>query len=231
MQFTSDQVDKLKQIWKNKDLVTIKGVNSYGDEFETTGRITSTDENKAGVFDKTVYLEFGVTKKNKNRKQTAYFAPFQLNSPEENDLSLHVLSIDHNGKTIFENADQDKIKEAADKNNQKSLKKLQKEGRDQLPECPVVDSLKQMVGKPVELDGYTGVLIGVKGVTYTGNPMVDIASGPLVGGINVKEDSVLSTESNTGNKDIIASNVIAPFRHNTRIIQEKIAEKTGNLSQ
>ena len=41
MKFTAEQIAQLRQIWAEDKQVTIKGINRYGEPFETTGKIAT----------------------------------------------------------------------------------------------------------------------------------------------------------------------------------------------
>ena len=204
MKFSEDLVRELYKAWKEGKLVKINGMNTYGEQFTTEGRITTTDKDTIGINDGVVFLEFGKSKDSETRKQTRYFAPYKTDIETELDFGIFTIEIE--GKIVYENPNKEKMIEEGKIKDQQEQERLQTEGRWTLPQCPVVEQLKNMVGKPIILDNNHGVLHNVRGTNMLGNPMVEIRSGTLVGAISVKTNSVLETEDNNGKISTLAQN-------------------------
>ena len=204
MKFSEDLVRNLYKAWKEGKLVKINGMNTYGEQFTTEGRIATTDKNTIGIEDGVVFLEFGKSKTSETRKQTRYFAPYKTDIETEWDFGIFTIEIE--GKIVYENPNKEKMIEAGKIKDQQQQARLQAEGRWTLPQCPVVEEITKMIGKPIVLDNECGVLHNVRGVNLLGNPMVTIRSGPLVGSISVKTNSVLETEDNYGKISTLAQN-------------------------
>ena len=98
--------------------------------------------------------------------------------------------------------------------NLKKLKKFVKKNVDKFleeksftnNEDAVTRALKQMIGKPIYLNGTSSVLASVEGNTNQGNTILHLCSGTMIGVSYVNNDSVLFTENNDGSIDVIASN-------------------------
>ena len=105
MAFSEELAKKLEQAWKDKKEISVFGVNSIGDKFTTTGRITTTDKGESAVYalDEAVFLEFGQSKDSPNRKQTSYFAPFQAKYTEDSNYEFFIINIRIDGVVVFEN--------------------------------------------------------------------------------------------------------------------------------
>lgn len=204
MKFSEDLVRELHKAWKEGKLVKINGINTYGDQFTTEGRITSTDKGTICIEDGVVFLEFGKSKDRETRKQTRYFAPYKTDMDTSWDFGIITIEID--GTQVYENPNKEKMIQECQIQGQQQKEDLESEGRWMLPECPVVEQLKNMVGKPIILDNNYGVLHNVRGINMLGNPMVEIRSGNLVGAISVRGNSVLRTEDNDGKIFRLASN-------------------------
>lgn len=226
MEFSTELIYKLENIWQKRGYITISGISSLGKPFTTTGRITTTDYGKMGVDAEmqTIFLEYGKSKVSPSRKQTRYFAPFTAKETKD-CCALYIFEIRYEDIVIYKNNDQTLIEESVNhvvtaKNNE-----LEKEGRDVILSCPVVGRLKNMTGKPIVLDGHCGVLVGIKGSTYLGNPMVDMFVGPGRVGVFVKENSVLYTEDNKGVFHFLAENDKKEYNENLKPIVERINRK------
>lgn len=204
MKFSEDLVRELYKAWKEGKLVKINGINTYGDQFTTEGRITSTDKGTIGIEDGVVFLEFGKSKDSETRKQTRYFAPYKTDI--ENKCDFGIITIEIDGAQVYENPNKEKMIEECQIQGQQQKEYLESEERWMLPECPVVEQLKNMVGKPIRLDSDYGVLHNVRGVNLFGDPMVEIRSGTLAGFISVRSNSVLRTEDNDGKIFTLAAN-------------------------
>lgn len=224
MKFSEKQMEILRKIWEQKGYITITGVNSYGEEFETTGRITTTDRGAMGVTAETgcVYVEFGTSKDDPDRKQTSYFAPFKSQCKDKPYRELYIFDIKYGDEVIFENDEKEIILEKTQKHAEQDRLLMEKEGRDEIVDCPVVRALRTMIGKPINLDGNTGVLIALKGSNFYGGPMLDIFSGPLLGGIHVSASSMLLTEDNQGEITLLAKNNPAEYKQNLKPILANI---------
>ena len=51
--------DYFKKVWKSGGTITIAGINSLGNEFETTGRIATDFLDNISVYESFIYLNFG----------------------------------------------------------------------------------------------------------------------------------------------------------------------------
>ena len=229
MKFTLPQILRLKEIWSQKEEITIEGITGRGDKFVTTGRVSAKDSGKPSVYEESIYLEFGISKTDRSRKQTNYFAPFELNFDESYfGGRFMVFSIKTaSGEVIFENTDKEVIEELAIENGQKLKRRHKYIGRVVEKPDAVTAKLKEMIGKPVYFDGYTGVVAYVDGYIDSGNALFGLALGPFVGNLHVKENSKLMTEDNAGVVEIIARNK----PEETRKLIEERASKIENADE
>ena len=200
MVFESEHIQILTKIWECNEYITIKGINCYGQQFETTGRIATTDDGKIGITaeDGEIFLQFGQSKQAPTRKQTQYFAPFELGNEDGMFSSFCIFEISFNGEVFFENDKKDFILERVQAAQAIRQKALAREGRDVLPDWPVVEALNEMVGKPVVINGSRGVFVGLDGLTYAGTVSSVMRSGPLLGAVPVGRNASVKTESNDG---------------------------------
>jgi len=216
MKFSNEEIKRLEKAWKNKEELTIHGVNGYGQKFSTTGRIATTDSGKLAMDEvredsDCIYLEFGKTKT--FPEITEYLAPFFTGfiptyySP---DLYIYEIS-DSNGKTIFNNYSADDIARRSAKAGEAFEKNMKKEGRyiddDNMDE--ISKKLKNMIGKPIIIkspDGvYSGVFICINGANNKGLTEI-IIEDVFATRKSVPVWSALYTENNEGEKDLLAYN-------------------------
>ena len=214
--FSKEQIERLSQGWVGEpgegELLTIKGINAVGDEFTTIGRITTTDQGRAGIDEDKIWIEFGVSKSSPDRKQTKFFAPFELNiERSEYAHGLIVKSIENeSGELIYVNDKFDEIEKIAvlnKKDNEKKHTQL-------IEEDSVTTALKNMIGKAIilgdirrdNLGEYTGVLESIDHINRRGEPVVECFSGPGMFNTFVTITSVLKEENNKGKIRVIEIN-------------------------
>ena len=228
MVFDKNLTELLNNVWKERKTIKINGANYYGEEFVTEGRISTDDNGKPGFYseDGVIYLEFGALKENSERNQTSYFAPYNTEAQGYEDFSLFIFSIEIDGEVAFVNPHKEKLLKRGKKALNERMLKL--EGRYILTECPVVEELRKMIGKPICLDNRYGVLASLKGVTYSGYPSLDLLMGPVVGRIHVGENSILSTETNDGEVVVLAKNNPVEFENARLEILENITNSGIN---
>ena len=104
--FTKDQQDLLYLYWQLGQEVTIKGINTVGQPFETKGRI-STEEGSPTFYENCVEIELGVEKDFSNDEQTKWHAFYELN-PKNSTLfnnKLIIKSIEGRKGEILYNAE------------------------------------------------------------------------------------------------------------------------------
>ena len=208
--FSEELVNKLKEAWKLGKKIKITGVNYYGVEFSTEGKITTDDSNEPGFgnyeeITSIINLEFAKSKHYPDDSRTCFVAPFKTKiSYAEN--SLIILSIEIDGEVVFENPNTKLICNKTKKNGKDLLAKLEKNQTD-YPDCPVMQEINKLVGKPVIVDGEEGVLVSVDGVSGDGYPIVNIYVSPYyLCSLNIHGDSVLSTEMEDGTRVVLAKN-------------------------
>lgn len=235
MKFTQDQLNQFKQIWAEGKELTIKGINNFGEPFETTGRITTDDKGHGGIYENTLYIEYGTEKDSPTRKQTKWFAPYTTEYRDSIILDHFVIfSIECEGKTLFENPEKEEIKQKAEENAKDKIKKSASEGRDRIIDCPVVDFLKTKIGQPIriktlvksnnewEWDVTDAVLLGIVGCTYSGYPIIELRDGPGVTNCFVEP----TTQASGVEDDMSAVRVV---RNDIADFEEKRAEIVDNI--
>lgn len=235
MKFTQAQIALLKQIWAEEKQITIKGINNFGEPFETTGRVTTDDKGNAGIYDNAIYLEYGTEKVSASRKQTKWFAPYSTEYRQSTLIdSFVIFSVESEGKAIFENPEKDDIKQAAKENAKSQAKKAESEGLDRLVDCPVVDFLKTKIGQAVRIKTLVkedqewewkvtdGVLLGIKGCTYSGYPIVELCDGPGVCNTFVEH----TTQASGVEEDMTTVRVV---RNDVVDFEDKRAEIVDNI--
>lgn len=230
MKFTNEQMDLLKKCWENQEVVTIEGVNGFGQRFITQGRITTTDLGKAGIFPDTIYVEFGKTKENPEKKQTIYFAPYRTETDGIGVLGLYIYKIrKENQEVIFENTEYRKLVTNLFKKAIKEIKSLKKDGRmlEENDMDNVTEKLQSFIGKPIILDGLTGVVISANRYANSGKTVVNLAQGPGCCNDFVSADSVLKTENLDGEIVKIAENNFADTLVKINNRANKITQKMG----
>ncbi|MBQ3493850.1 MAG: hypothetical protein IJA69_00370 [Clostridia bacterium] len=224
--FSKELLEQLKLACSEEKLITIKGVNSFGQEFETTGRITHTDKGSAGVSEDVIWLEFGKSKDDEDRKQTKWFAPYRLTYDSEGFgcSALYVFSIEIDGKVVFENENKQTLIEHCEKDYAKEQEELKKDGRNVLPKGKFMQDFLAQIGKPITIGGTDCVLAGVSRVNMYGNPIVDVIAGPLVGGLSLTGTrQVITTETNDGKTEVVAE-MDKEYIREIIAIQEKMGE-------
>ena len=197
--FNQQQLDILKACWEDKKVITIEGVNGWGQPFVTKGRITTTDKGEPGIYEDCLYIEFGRTKDAPGRKQTTYFAPFDLEAEKEKYFikQLIIKRIIVNGVEIYKPLNEYVI-DGATFVNKVRLKDdfvSEKDVSD-----PVSKALFHMIGKPIHLDGDSYVLVGID------KHGLQVRKGPMLGGVHVRKNSYVYTEANDGKIITLASN-------------------------
>lgn len=229
MKFTDKQLKRLEEAWKNGEELILAGVNGYGVEFTTIGRVT-TDDGKMCVCDvfadgdckipngAEVYLEFGQSKSDESRSQTNYFAPYRTDLKQDKyfiGFDLYVLGIKGaDGETIYENANAQEILGETKQAGKENQSKLVAQRRDLTEKCidPVTAEAMKRIGQQIILaypDGSAdrGVLASVGGMTTDGSSVcIEIRRGSLCGGIHVTPKCALFVEKNDGTVEKVADN-------------------------
>lgn len=230
MKFTNEQMDLLKKCWENQEVVTIEGVNAFGQKFITQGRITTTDKDGAAVSPDTIYVEFGKTKENPEKKRTIYFAPYNTEDDGIGVFGLYIYKIrKENQEVIFENTEYRKLVTNLFKKAKKEIKMLKKEGRmlEKNDMDSVTQTLQYMIGRPVILDGRAGVVISANRYANDGKTIVEFAQGPGCCNDFVSVDSLLKTEDLDGEIVEIAENNPADTLVKINNRANKITQKLG----
>ena len=231
MEFLEKDMEILKDYWEKKEPVIIHGVNGFGQRFTTEGKITTTDNGKPGVYPEVIYVEFGATKDKPDSKQTRYFAPFCTEIGPIIEYSLHILKIENKkGEVIFENADSEYILEEIGKKAKEKKSKYANEGRwlDEEDLDVVTEKLQDMVGKPVIINGNSGVLISANYACNNGETIAQISKGPGVTCEFVGACSKLETEDFDGKITKLAENDSKETMKKIDIRSQKIRDHKVN---
>ncbi len=197
-------LERLNQGWRVNEVFVVRGINGIGQEFITTMRVATDDKGGFGAYEDAIYLESGVVERGKdNHKSSNEMSDFYVAFRTELDkysgsYSLVLLSIeDRNGNVVFQNSNEEQIKERANQEAEKQQEEYHQAGRDITPETTdeVIEKLQTLIGRPVRLpNGNTGILACADGFNNFGTLMVEIRVGGGVGSghINTASDVVMS---------------------------------------
>lgn len=205
MSFTQEVKKLLEPAWKEKKPIKINGINFYGKEFTSEGRISSRPHSMK-IDENSITVDFGKYPERGADFSTKHFATFQTKLVGESCLSI--LSIEIDGKIVYNNPNKPQMIETAKNNAAKLKSKLKEEGRDKLPKCPVVDALRNLVGQPIVVDGKKYVFATFVGVAESGVPIAIETRGNC---IPVGALSTLSVVDLDGNVKEIAKNELDNF--------------------
>lgn len=209
--FTTDEVRRLSDACYNGELLTLTGVNGYGERFETSGRIAKEKDGFPAVNHEAILMEFG---KKVSEEKDKYTCPFEVNIRGSYDpiAHFHIESITgEKGEKIYQNDNFQKIEEKA----KYFLENAKKEGYytahliEKLD--PVSEKLKEMVGKPIILSSRSSdrvVFCGLNGVTPRGETTITVRDEFFISSTFVFANDILSTMDNEGNIQELASNKV-----------------------
>ena len=202
-------IEKLNLAWKEKQLLNISGVNSFGEPFSTQGVLNDSYGANMGIFPRTgtILLELEPVKIN-GKKTLKFIAPFETEFKDDNNLII--LKISTICETIFKNPNKDEILEKAELHKQETEQKLKSEGRDFVVDCPVVSELMNRIGKPVVLDNDYGVVLSVKGSDMFNNPIAYLSKDLRVEECIVVGESCLYT--NNMDKELVLTVENDPYQ-------------------
>ena len=212
--FNKDVMERLKQAWKDKSVVEISGINSYGEKFSTCGRLGSYGSS-VGAFPKTgtVLVRFDKMKLDID-KTVELSIPFETKFNKNNNLIIFNISIQ--GETLFENPNKQEIIEKSQVYNQKVESELLSDGRDKVVDCPVVAELKKRIGQPVKFDNECGVVVAVKGCNIYNNPLVYLRKDLRVDECFVDGESCIWANNEQGELSFVVENDAYQFWHDTK---------------
>lgn len=191
MKFTEIQGTALFRMWAKRRSISIKGINAVGEEFEVIGRVSTKDDGDSWIESDAVMIEFGEEVEelcDKMSLRGECYAPFRLNFTEQTRESregLFILEIfeildNKKGKRIFKNDDEEQLRKIAEEVKQEILDEQTSS------EDSVVSLLKNMIGKPVYIDGQPKVVLSVEGHSVTVSK-----KGTLTERIEITEDTVI----------------------------------------
>lgn len=190
MKFTEIQEMALFRMWAKRRNISIKGINAVGEEFEVVGRVSTKDDGDRWIESDAVMIEFGeeVEKLCDESRRGECYAPFRLNFTEQTREAregLFILEIfeildNKKGIRIFKNDDEEQLRKTAEEVKQEILDEQTSS------EDSVVSLLKNMIGKPVYIDGQPKVVLSVEGHSVTVSK-----KGTLMERIEITEDTVI----------------------------------------
>lgn len=222
--------DFFKKVWKNDGVITIVGINSRGDRFETTGRIASDYySDTMCVYDNFIYLHFG------KEVNASLIAPyFTIDSNREKITpKLFIKEIkDAEGNNIFTNPNFEQIQKDVKENAIREKENEEKDGFDIKEDDAVTAKLRKMIGQPVVLENNNGrtygVLTEIRGSAVDGSTNIIISSGVRVKTIFVNENTALFTVAKNGKLKCVANNAAPSQIENTNRIMEDRRERIAN---
>ena len=201
--------DYFKKVWERDGYITIVGINSLGDEFETVGRIATDDNGDMSVYEDCIFLSFG----DKNNRDL--IAPYDtVNLDGENVMTgLFIKEIrDLKGDILFENPNFESIAKDAEKNAKKAKERDQQFGFDITEDDAVTEKLRGLIGRPIVLDEdgrrTYGVLSEVKGSAFDGRTVLCIRNSVLAGTAFVGDKTALFTIAFNGEEKFLADNAL-----------------------
>ncbi len=201
--FTTTQMKKLEEIFKKNMAVVIEGKNGKGEDFVTTGRIYGDSRGLPVITKDMFYVSFG--RHGEYDDKIKMYAPFHLNVERRTclDDQLIVKSIkDENGKMVFKNKDFSNQRGVFEKN----FKNIKSSNNEIVAYDPVTSALKNMIAKPVMVNGQIGVFAGIVGATKLGYPEIIILTGSTSKIVMINENSILFTENINGEVKCLARN-------------------------
>lgn len=212
MEFSEEFIKKLYSIYFQDEPISIRGINSVGQEFRVKGKISRANSGRECIYDDKIYLQFGRRMKRNEQFHTAYSAPYCLNLKQFSDYTcdstLVIFAIyDKNRNKIFENPNKKEITRKALINRTLEKEKLAKKNLNITEIDPLTKALETMVGKPVVIDGHFGVFVKTNGFDQkTGGTKVELFSGAIRDYFAINNQSILFTEDNKGTLEYVAHN-------------------------
>lgn len=178
-------------------------------------------------------MEFGKTKYDEEDERTIYFAPFTTEMREWPFLAdFCVFAIDVDGKRIYENSEKERWIALANQNKLQHDIRHKDRKYKEIINCPVMNALKNMIGKPIYLTDYTrdvecGVYLGFDFNATQGFPMIKYRKGMEDETTAIIPTSKLMTENNNGEKIVLAQNNAEAFNEEL----EKLLPSTEYLER
>ncbi len=203
LNFTKEQIARLKEICNEREEIVIDGMTSRGRAFNVTGRIAFDDNGKFGVSKDWVAIEFG--KANGDVSEHDVLAIYYLNIVQ-NELSPSLLinSIKTANDEMIYDISKENLKEMleiVDKENVKISKRIE--------ETPIVkydrvsNKMFDLVGQPVSV--YTnneevakGVLLEIEKANVFGNATFSVAHGTEITTAQVEAETTLMELNDKG---------------------------------
>ena len=155
----------------NNESITISGCNPFGQEFETTGKIApvkcyeviddypNQTDTAIGISSDVIILEFG--KKSENEFRSQYCTKFTTDLYEDEFFNFVIkeIKLKRTGKVVFKNEDYQSYYEYCRVYHKNYNKTLLKENITPAVMDRKCQELSNFVGKPVNIFGYTGILL------------------------------------------------------------------------
>ena len=223
--------DYFKKVWKSGGTITIAGINSLGNEFETTGRIATDFLDNISVYESFIYLNFG------KWWRRDWIAPYFtiIENSEKITPSLFIKEIkDTDGNVIFTNPNFKEIERDVKKNAAQEKENEEKARADIIEDDAVTEKLREMIGQPIVLeddDGRTlGVLTEIRGAAVDGSTSLFIRSGVRVEPAFVNESTTLFSVALNGNEKCVANNASRSLSDNAKRIMRERRERFADHS-
>lgn len=213
MKFNEIELEYLNIVMQTKENITVVGVNEFGDEFESVGKVTRINPTLTNCNDE-VLEESGIMLEIADEEFSApYKTGFTENVRVFSCPEFLIMQIkDQRGNVVFHNREADAICNKCFDHGHTKEKYLKEDGRDikanQMD--PVTNELQKMIGQPVVLTSekgkVAGVICEVGGITNFGCTMVTLREQTFVKGVFVGPDTKLETLNSKGERVVVAQN-------------------------
>lgn len=215
LKFSEQQIERLKEICKNREEIEIDGITSYGRAFfSLKGRIAFNTKREPAISPYSIAIEFGEKFDDVTKRDA--FAVYKLNIESSIGASLIITSIKTKDGKVYGITKEEDIELA------KLAREESAENNKYADETPIVrydaasGELFLSVGEPVCFRNKDG--IEVKGVVTEldradvfGNPLVGIADGNGRYGLVVDEETVVKKLNEKGEWVVKADNNKEPL--------------------
>ena len=199
---------KLKTLCDGKTKIVITGFNSFGDPFETKGRITRYSNNKPAVEDDQIGIEFGNRKIDSTSPYTRWVATYFTDGIVHSlGASLIISSIKlENGEVLFENTDAERYYEIATRGKSFGTNSIRNESLT-INFDPVSKELFNYLGKPIVIDGEECVLVELPKIYGGSMVRAEVVNGNIGGSIPIRSDTaLLAVNLDTDEEEFVCAN-------------------------
>ena len=160
MGFDEVSIRKIKQNMMQGLPIFLEGMNMYGDEFKTSGKVALTDSNKYAIYDSAVFMDF--CHKMRDVK-TPLYAKFVTDFNYNDKGGLVIFKVyDYKDNVLYYNSSKEKIEKLSYMQRAFEIENLQKKTRNTNIDCKKVQIMRKFIANPININGKHYILASVR---------------------------------------------------------------------